>query len=63
LLKGAAIGLVFGAILCLECATEYRLQTALGYAVMGVTIDALQSHAKTIYEGAPRPSLGVRIRF
>jgi hypothetical protein len=62
-LKGAAIGLVGWAVFCPRCEAEYMLRSTLGYAFIGLALDALQTNTTTIYRGTAPVQLAWRIRF
>lgn len=63
-LKGAAIPLIAMAVFCMgECELGAAVRAAAGYGLIGLTIDALQSHRRTIYVGRPAPSIRWRISF
>jgi hypothetical protein len=63
MLKGAAVGLVILLFCVNDCEAEYVLRATLGYAAIGVTIDALQGNNKTIYRREPKAALAWRVRF
>jgi hypothetical protein len=63
LLKGSAIGVLLWGALCHECDGSYRAQGILAYALLGVTLDALHSHRRTIYAGPGRAAVRLRVRF
>lgn len=62
---GAAIPLIFAAILCDGyCDARSVFKIAGTYGLIGLTVDALHSHQKTIYDrSVPRPSIAWRVRF
>jgi hypothetical protein len=62
--KGAAIPLIFWAVLCHECSAEPMLKAALTYGLIGLTWDALDDHRRTLYQGGGRSlSVGWTVRF
>jgi len=60
--KGAVIPLIMWAVLCHECSAEPWLKLSLTYGLVGLTIDALDTNRKTLYEGRGR-SLSVGWSF
>jgi len=65
--KGAAVVLTMWGVSCGFCdagaGNPYIWRAVGGYALLGLTIDALQSHRKTIYSGRPAPSLNWSLSF
>ena len=65
--KGAAVVLTMWGVSCGFCdageGNPYIWRAVGGYALLGATIDALQTHRKTIYIGKTAPSLNVRVSF
>lgn len=62
--KGAAVPLIVWAVLCRECSADPMLRVTATYALIGLTLDALQSHRHTIYTGAkPAATVSWRLRF
>jgi len=62
--KGAALGAIVWALWCGECDAGFSTRQILGYTLMGVAFDALQTNRQTIYAGRPRgASVAWRIRF
>lgn len=63
-LKGAAIGLIVWGVMCTHCPAEYMLRATMGYAFMGLALDALHGGGTTLYRGAPpSASMSFRVRF
>jgi hypothetical protein len=64
-LKGAVIPLTIWGVTCRFCgeATPWVWPAALGYGLIGLTFDALQTNRKTIYVSPQRRSVGLRIGF
>lgn len=64
-LKGLAIPLTIWGVSCGFCgeATPFVWRSALGYALIGMAFDGLQTNRKTIYVSPHRRSVGVRIGF
>ena len=64
-LVGAAIPLILAAILCDGyCDAGSVLKVAGTYGLIGLTVDAIDSHQKTIYaRSRPRASIAWRVRF
>ena len=62
---GAAIPLILAAILCDGyCDARSVFKVAGTYGLIGLTVDALDTHQKTIYDRSrPRPSIAWRVRF
>lgn len=65
--KGAAVVLTIWGVSCGFCdagaGTPYIWRAVGGYALLGATIDALQTNRKPIYIGRAAPSLNWRISF
>jgi hypothetical protein len=65
--KGAAVVLTIWGVSCGFCdagpGNLYIWRAVGGYALLGATIDALQTHRKTIYIGWTTPALKVRVGF
>jgi hypothetical protein len=64
-LKGASAGLVMLVLCGGDCPAEMILRTTAGYALLGVTLDAIDTNRDTIYgpSRAKRASIGFRVRF
>lgn len=61
---GAAIPLIFWAVLCHECPAEPMLKASLAYGLIGLTVDALHPRPREVYTGGGvKASLAWRIRF
>jgi hypothetical protein len=61
---GAAIPLIFWAVLCHECDAEPMLKASLTYGLIGLTVDALRTAPREVYTGGGvKASLAWRIRF
>ena len=61
---GAAIPLIFWAVLCHECPAEPMLKASLTYGLIGLTVDALRTGPREVYTGGGvKASLAWRIRF
>lgn len=63
--KGAAVVLTMWGVTCKFCgeARPYMWRAALGWSLLGVTIDALQTNRKTIYVSNSKVSVGWRVGF
>jgi len=63
-LKGAAIPAIIWAVFCHECDAGFMGRYMLGYGLMGLTLDAIDTNRRTIYTGGgPSASLAWRVRF
>jgi hypothetical protein len=61
---GAAIPLIFWAVLCHECNAEPMLKASLTYGLIGLTVDALRTGPRDVYAGPGKSaSFAWRIRF
>ena len=61
---GAAIPLIFWAVLCHDCPAEPMLKASLTYGLIGLTVDALRTGPRDVYSGPGKSaSLAWRIRF
>jgi hypothetical protein len=61
---GAAIPLIFWAVLCHECGAEPMLKASLTYGLIGLTVDALRTGPRDVYTGGgPKASVAWRVRF
>jgi hypothetical protein len=61
---GAAIPLIFWAVLCHECPAEPMLKASLTYGLVGLTVDALRTGPRDVYTGGgPKASIAWRVRF
>lgn len=55
--KGATIPLILTAIFCADCLGEsFTYRAALGYGLVGLTWDSLQTNRKTIFDSGGRPA-------
>ena len=63
--KGAVIPLIFWAVLChSSCSTEPMLRASLGYGLIGLASDALDTNRETLYRGRARSvSVGWSFKF
>lgn len=62
-LKGAAVGALLMGICAGSCPMEYVLRSTAGYALIGAAIDAIDTHAETLYapSGHPGVRMGIRV--
>jgi hypothetical protein len=61
---GAAIPLIFWAVLCHECNAEPMLRASVTYGLIGLTVDALRTGPREVYTGPGKSAaIGWRIRF
>lgn len=63
--KGAAVVMTMWGIACGFCSDGAGImaRSAAGYALLGMSIDAMQTNRRTIYVGGTTPSLKVRLSF
>ena len=63
--KGASIGLVMLVLCGGHCSGEALLRTTAAYGLFGAALDAIDSHADTIYRPAAgrRVAAGFRVKF
>ncbi|HYE87573.1 MAG TPA: hypothetical protein VEA16_14520 [Vicinamibacterales bacterium] len=61
-IKGAIVGGVLG--LMMQAKSEWTLGATISYSIIGLLIDASQTHREPIYRAAPQPaSLKFSLRF
>ena len=60
---GAAIPLIFWAILCHDCSADGMLRVTATYGAIGLVADAVNTNRRTLYRARPSLAVGWSLKF
>ena len=60
---GAAIPLIFWAVLCHDCPADDMLRVSLTYGAIGLMSDAVNTNRRTLYRARPSLAVGWSLKF